>query len=148
MGQQCIGVKAVILDGNSVLLMKRSDKYKRHGFSGAWDIPGGRIQFGEEPVAALRREVKEETGMELKNIVKTLDARTVFLDNNMQIVRITFLCTTDDSMVRLSDEHTEIKWFDLNNIDVALKDKELKSVLDALRKELNPSGGTSNETVF
>lgn len=134
MPKQFIGVKAVILDGNKVLLMKRSDKYG--DFAGAWDIPGGRIEFGEEPVSGLRREVKEETGMELKEILKPLDARTVFQDEEQQIVRITFLCRADGKEMKLSDEHTEIKWFDLDKLDVDLKDKELKIVLDNLREEL------------
>ena len=134
MGQQFIGVKAVILDGNNVLLLKRSDIYKRDGFSGVWDVPGGRTRFGEEPADGLRREVREETGLEVKAILRTLDARTVFLDNERHIVRITFLCTTDSTNVKLSDEHTEARWFDVNDIGVEMKDKELRAVLEGLRE--------------
>ena len=134
MPQQFIGVKAVILDGNKILLIKRSNKYD--DFSGAWDIPGGRINFGEEPVSGLRREVKEETGLDLKEILRPLDARTVFNDGERQIVRITYLCKTADREIKLSDEHTEMQWFDINDLNVEFKDKEMGLVLEQLKKEL------------
>ncbi len=130
MSQFQVGVKAVILRDNKVLLLKRGSKYGR--FEGVWDIPGGRINFGEEPVDGLKREVLEETGLVLQFVERPLDARTVFKDDKKQIVRITFLCRVNGGEVKLSHEHTEHGWFDLNNIDVELKDKDLEDVLKSL----------------
>ncbi|MFH1364815.1 MAG: NUDIX domain-containing protein, partial [Candidatus Aenigmatarchaeota archaeon] len=127
-----IGVKAVIVDDGKVLLMRRSDGYDYA--SGWWDIPGGRTSPGEEPLEGLKREVKEETGMELKDILRPLDARTVFNDGNTQIVRITFLCTADGD-VNLSKEHTHFEWRDLKNLDAEFKDLHLKEVLYKLKEE-------------
>jgi 8-oxo-dGTP diphosphatase len=132
--QVIIGVKAVILNDGKILLMRRSDGYG--DISGTWDIPGGRTCPGEEPVEGLKREVKEETGMDLKEVLRPLDARTVFNDGKTQIVRITFLCRADGD-VNISEEHTEFEWFDLKTLNVDLKDNYLKDVLYKLKQDAN-----------
>ncbi len=54
-------VGAVIWKEHSVLLAKRDHE----PFKGKWCIPGGHVEFGEHPDEAVRREVREETGLEL-----------------------------------------------------------------------------------
>ena len=55
------GVKCVLTDGDRVLLV-------RHTYGNTeWDLPGGGIHKGEEPVEAARREMEEELGVQLEN---------------------------------------------------------------------------------
>lgn len=55
------GVKCALTDGNRVLLV-------RHTYGNQeWDLPGGGIRRGEKPVAAARREMEEELGVQLDN---------------------------------------------------------------------------------
>ncbi len=117
-----VGVKALIQDKEKILLIKRSDKYKKSNVHGIWDIPGGRINIGEEPETALNREVFEETGLKLKDIKKILDASTIYKDKEKQIIRITYLCTVENTEISLSDEHTEFKWIRPEAIDFKLND--------------------------
>jgi 8-oxo-dGTP diphosphatase len=53
-------LKAIVERDGKFLLLKRSEAEDVR--KGEWDIPGGAIEFGEDPIEALRREVKEECG--------------------------------------------------------------------------------------
>lgn len=59
-----IGVAGIITKGNKLLLTKRSFIIE----SGKWCLPGGKIEYGETAEAAIRREIKEETGLEVARI--------------------------------------------------------------------------------
>ncbi len=126
---QQIGVKAIIEKDNKILLLKRSEKYEH--LTNAWDIPGGRINFGEEPKEGLKREIKEETGLKLKEIKKILDASTVFKNEEKHIVRITYLCTVEEGNPILSNEHTHIEWIPKEELKrLEFKDQLLKKTIE------------------
>lgn len=52
---------ALVRDGERILLVQRG----RPPFQGYWGLPGGGIELGETVADALRREVREETGLEV-----------------------------------------------------------------------------------
>ena len=58
-------VVAVIRDGGRVLIQRRPPEGL---FGGLWEFPGGKVEPGERPEAALRREVREEVGAEVGNV--------------------------------------------------------------------------------
>lgn len=63
-GRRPVGtVGALIRDGDGRVLLLRT-----HKWSNLWGIPGGKIRFGETSTDALRREVKEETGLDIDRI--------------------------------------------------------------------------------
>ncbi len=127
-----MGVKAVINNDGKILFIKRSDKYKEDNIHGIWDIPGGRINYGEEPIDGLRRELLEETGLELDQVKQILDASTIYKDDEKHIVRITYLCTVKDIQINMSEEHTELMWIHPNEIDFKLKDHLIEKVVQRL----------------
>ncbi|HBI21774.1 MAG TPA: 8-oxo-dGTP diphosphatase MutT [Legionella sp.] len=53
---------ALVMDKQRVLITQRA-RHKPHG--GLWEFPGGKIEPGEAPLAALIREVKEEVGLDV-----------------------------------------------------------------------------------
>jgi ADP-ribose pyrophosphatase YjhB (NUDIX family) len=57
-------VEGVLERERKVLLARR--KFEPH--RGCWDIPGGFLEEGEEPVAGLKREFREETGIEIEPV--------------------------------------------------------------------------------
>jgi len=70
-----------------------------------WGVPGGFLNFGEQPEAAFRREIHEETGLELRD-VKIYRART--LKRHIEII---FLAKAVGEASVQSREITELGWF-------------------------------------
>jgi ADP-ribose pyrophosphatase YjhB (NUDIX family) len=66
-----VGVAAVVLHGDQVLLIRRG----REPMLGAWSLPGGALELGETTAEGIAREVFEETGIRAQplEIIKTLD---------------------------------------------------------------------------
>ena len=64
MKRPCVGVGVVVIKGNKVLLGKRKNA---HG-EGSWCFPGGHLEFNESVEECAVREVREETGIEIKNL--------------------------------------------------------------------------------
>jgi 8-oxo-dGTP diphosphatase len=104
--------KAFIVSDNKLLMMKRrmNDVHK----PGQWDIPGGRLELGENPFDGLMRETQEETGLDIE-IVMPIDVRFFERDDNQKIQLTIFICKPKSQDIKLSDEHTEYKWIDLND---------------------------------
>lgn len=103
----CFVVRGLVACGGRFLLLRRSDQ-SRPGL-GLWELPGGRVQFGEAPEAALVRLVRELTGLEARPVAplavwhEMKDART-------QFIGFTSLCVTTSDKVRLTLEHERHAW--------------------------------------
>jgi len=107
-------MKAIILKNGKVLIMKRS--MKEDHAQVLWDIPGGKIDFGEDPIDCLNREVMEESGIKIE-IIKLLRVWSFLKDSKTQIIGITMLCKYKSGEVKISEEHTEFKWIKPEEID-------------------------------
>ena len=66
-----VGVGGVIFDGASVLLAKRGQEPVK----GTWSLPGGAVELGEKVIDALKREIREEIGIEIQvgGLIRVLD---------------------------------------------------------------------------
>ena len=113
--------KAVLYKKDKVLLVKRSSYMKKH--AGEWDLPGGHIIEGEDMEDGLLREVWEETGLRIKDPVK-LHSK----GNDTY-----YKAELPDSLVKLSDEHTEYELFTLDEIEeLKFPNKYAKAVEETL----------------
>ncbi|MBN8814644.1 MAG: (deoxy)nucleoside triphosphate pyrophosphohydrolase [Sphingomonas sp.] len=59
-----IVVAAALTDGEGCVLMARRPAGKQH--AGLWEFPGGKVEPGEKPAAALARELREELAIEVE----------------------------------------------------------------------------------
>lgn len=98
-------VEAIIPEDNSLLFLKRNNNPAK----GYWWFPGGRIRKGETLEAALYREVKEETGLEvIEN--KFVNVYSRIFDERHDIT-IAYLCKCKEDKIVLNDEHSEYRYF-------------------------------------
>ena len=96
---------AIIVKDGKVLLQKRSDKVST--FSGYWATPGGRIDYGETAEEAVKREVKEEMGVDFK-----IDHFQGYYDEifpDVHYVVLVFVGTISGD-IRTNEEVTEWAW--------------------------------------
>ena len=95
-------------DGKILALRRRENDFRRPG---AWDLPGGGFEKGEDLYEAALREVMEETGLTAMGLT-ILVARSVKGMAPPEIDNI-FLCWVAKDWsgeIKLSDEHVEYRW--------------------------------------
>ena len=109
-----IATKAFIVHNNKVLVLRESNKYSDGTQLGNYDVPGGRMKPGETWEQNLLREVKEETGMNVKVGAPFAvgEWRPVVKGEQWQIVAIFLECFSDSDKVTLSDDHDDFLWID------------------------------------
>lgn len=120
--------KAIIKQDQRVLLLKRlggTEEYR-----GLYELPGGKLDFYEEPLEALRREVLEETGAQLET-TQLYDVQSV-IDNvhEKQYIIIVYIATIKPrSEIILSNEHSKYTWKKLSEIQLNEINDITKTVL-------------------
>lgn len=124
-----VGVKLLINDGSEkYLFLRRSPSFKP-GIQ-KWDIPGGRINSDEPLDDALKREVREETGLEVES-VELIAAQDIFVPaKDLHVVRLTYKGTTKSGEVKLSEEHSEYKWMTKEKVLTEPLDSYLEAIKD------------------
>lgn len=102
---------AIIMKGNSLLLVKR--KYPPG--VGDWCIPAGFMEYDESPVECCKREIKEETGLEIK-IDRLFWNYRAGDDPRSMVVLILYMATVVDGKLVPGDDAVETAYFDLENL--------------------------------
>jgi phosphoglycolate phosphatase len=104
-----VTVGALIFDEQDNALMIRTQKW-----SDLWGIPGGKVKFGESQIAALQRELKEETNLDIEDIRFVLAQDCIHSPEfyrDAHFVLLNFTCRArGGSDVKLNDEAVEFRW--------------------------------------
>ncbi len=97
MSKVVVSAKAIILNDDKFLVLKQS----RPGMI-YWDLPGGKLEYGETPEEAVIREVKEEVDLEVKPI--NLMGTWWFYSpvNKYQVICLTYVCEARNFAIDLS----------------------------------------------
>ncbi len=131
--KQTLTVRAIIKQDSKVLLLRRATG--NPAYVGLFELPGGKVEFGEDPRACLQREVLEETGREvdalqIMEVLSDIDTR----DPKHQYIVLTFLATLRaDTAITLSSEHDKYIWKKLSDI-------QLNEVTESTRRALELEG--------
>ena len=106
-------VGALIFNQEGKIFLMTSPKWK-----GKYVIPGGHIELGETIQQALKREIKEETNLDIYDIELIMVQDFVFGEEFHEKKHFIFLdhtCKTKDSKVILNKEGSDYKWVTLND---------------------------------
>ncbi len=116
-----VGVGAVLVDEQGRLfLAQRGPRAKNE--RGLWEFPGGSVEFGETLAAALRREMREEYGIEIA-VGELLDVVDHILeDEGQHWVSPSFICkiVSGEPTICEPEKCSEIGWFEVGAMPAGL----------------------------
>ncbi|EJN06564.1 ADP-ribose pyrophosphatase [Phyllobacterium sp. YR531] len=109
-----VGCGLVFLKDAHILLLQR----KKSPESGAWGIPGGKVDFLETAEEAVRREALEETGLSAGTMSLLGISEQLFHDEQQHWLGILFLAEDFDGEMQLlePEKHGGIDWFPLDKL--------------------------------
>ncbi len=123
-----LGVKAVIKNNQGkILVLHANMKILDKDVADHWDLPGGRLQKGQNLEETLGREVEEEIGIKDLIVHQLIDASIskMRIRPEYGLVLFSFLCSIkDNQQIELTDdEHSEFGWFDTKDAAKLLSTK-------------------------
>lgn len=123
-----------------ILFVKRSENDSF--LPGYWELPGGGVEYGENIGDTLRREIKEECGLDAEVGFPLTVSDYYMKDGKKEIqrVEIIFLCKLLNlaQTVILSHEHSEYKWVSSNKINNLKLSSYMKNIINnALRNPIS-----------
>ena len=123
-------VAVVVLHENKILIIQRSEGDE--DFPCLWEIPSGKREPFEKTVDGVKREVMEETGLnvEVGDPIGVFDFKVEKEDEIRDVTQISFLVTPIGGVeVKLSHEHQKFAWITEKEIDNYNISKETKEII-------------------
>lgn len=140
MDKQCyyrVGIKGIVIDEQNRILLTKED-------NGKWEMLGGGLEHGEDPIDCLRREIKEEAGLEVTYISPSpkyfLTAARIGTTPGY-VANIIYEIRLKDLDFIPSDECLELKFFtleDMEKVDLFPNVQKLLTIL----KERHPQAAS------
>jgi nucleoside triphosphatase len=127
-------VGALIVNRNGDVFLMRSHKWNDN-----YALPGGHIDLGERIEDAVKREVKEETNLDVYDLEFLCFQQFIYDDAFYQkrhYIFFDFACKTDAIDVALNDEAEEYVWVPLDEAERLLSDRYTRRVIDIYRRRV------------
>ncbi len=115
--KQRLSVRAIINEDGKALLLKRATG--RETILGKYELPGGKLAYGEQPEDALRRYLHDDAGLHIRS-AQLFDAVT-YIDHDDRAIQygvITYLVTPAPQThpIQLSGNYSKYKWHSMSNV--------------------------------
>jgi ADP-ribose pyrophosphatase YjhB (NUDIX family) len=138
-----VGVGAVVVRDGRALLVRRAHEPRK----GEWSLPGGLLDLGEALVDAARREVKEETGLDVEvgPMIETFDR--VHRDGEGRIryhfVIVDFVCWSHEGEAVAGSDAEAVAWVTADQLDAYAVNAHAKAVIVRGLEFSSPKSSTS-----
>jgi len=131
-----VTVGALIFNKEDKVFLMISPKWKDK-----YTIPGGHIELGETTEQALKREIKEETSLNIYDIKFILLQEFIFGEEfykKKHFIFLDYICKTDDKEVELNEEGSSYVWIDIDeSLKLPLNPYTEKTILEYKEKIKN-----------
>ena len=117
-----LAVKAIIKDNRGRCLVMRRSALNRTGHA-VWELPGGKVAPGENLADALVREVKEESGLDVRPVRAVAVMQTEMPE--LHVIRLLMEARVLSGTVELDSEHDCYEWIPLADLALPCPDCEL-----------------------
>jgi 8-oxo-dGTP diphosphatase len=105
-----LGVGGVIIHEGRALLVRRASE----PLKGEWSIPGGLVELGEKLIDAVKREVHEETGLQVEpgEVLELFDSIWRDAEGRCQYhyVLVDYLCRVTGGELNAASDVSEVRW--------------------------------------
>jgi len=110
---------AIITHRGKILLGKKEEK-EEHPISGEWHFPGGHLEEGEEPEEAIKRELKEEIGLDAE-VHQIADVTSNFgSDSPFQVI---YHAEAESNDAEVQDDLSDVKWVEPGEVKKEIGEK-------------------------
>jgi ADP-ribose pyrophosphatase YjhB (NUDIX family) len=139
-----VGVGAIVVQDDKVLLVRRATE----PLKGEWSVPGGALELGERLLEGVRREVLEETGLDVEpgEVLEVFDS--IFADQQgltqFHYVLIDYLCRPLSGQLRAGSDVSDARWVREENLGAfQLRDSVEQVVRKGLIRTRNQTNAAS-----
>ncbi len=126
---QWVVAKAIVEDGGKILMCRRKEDVDK----GLYELPGGKMEVGENIIDGLKREMKEETGIEIEvdgikalNEIKEIQPFMIISDPLKRVALFFKARKVGGEMLSESEEQNNIRFYTKKEVDELLKKKLIR----------------------
>ncbi len=135
--KQLIAVRAIIRDDQKTLLLKRANG--RQSILNKYELPGGKLGYGEQPEDAMARYLKEDAGLIIQS-AQLYDVLT-YVDHDDRDIQYTFILylislSPNGNKVRLNQNYSEYAWKKLGTVNQDELTESAKLLLGISQQEV------------
>ena len=143
---QRVTVGGALLFEGKALIVRRSKEQKY--FPDHYELPGGKVEFGEDLGEALVREFKEETNLDVEVGESLRSFSWITDDGEEHVTEFVYKVSAKNvDNLTLSKEHSEHKWVQRSGLEGLKIDPEIMASLDMVLPEVDDQATTSEETL-
>ena len=122
------GVAGVILRGNQIVMIRR----KYGTYKGKWCIPCGNVEVGEDVRTAVRREIKEETGLDVE-VGDVVDVLSTHHSPERSVVGVWFFVKEKGGNLVAGDDAAEVQLFPLDEPPTDMAFEADRKIIERLK---------------